>query len=540
MEQTSCVPLLPPVTIEKYQESLQHLQRYQTELPNNEICFRFLDGAKVPINPNRKYISESLKRSHVRNLQFENALFDDSSWTNSVFENVHFTDTPFINSNASYCNFAECDFTYKLNNDNIRGSNFSYANLVKSNFNHTQVKNSTFDNVTFIKCTFTESVVEESTFEGSIFENCTLKKVDLSNLNLDFAEFKNCVMSDVTLPFFHLPYIYGGIKYLYNSNEKVWVSACDIQEGKITANEYIALLPDLINYYSYYNEYFPLANIYAAQGDYDKAFAALDLGIESSEQSQNFRMLKFYCKLAAGFDFIDYATCQKLYEKIYNYHSFKKLTPYAAKDYFAQLGEIRHLLLFNDSNKSTFEIYLKTNVDSTESDKLGILLSQIEKLICVYPKESVIYSVELKHSCPWDVLLKFIINNKEYITFIACSITAILGNANTYIESIDNLKRGFALLKNKCKPASGQNAKIEKLEEERIQSEIENNKAQANYYRALTSGIPYLSDNSAECIPLTIEEAYALEEQLVKTVEEANNILAKYKIKAHLVFQNLT
>lgn len=540
MKQSSCTPLLSPVTLEKYEESLQHLQRFQTELPNNEICFRFLDGEETPINPNRKYISESLKRSHVKNLWFENALFDDSSWTNSVFENVHFINTPFINSNASYCNFADCDFTYHSEDDNIKGANFSYANLVKSDFNHTQIKNSTFDNVTFVHCTFTESVVEESTFEGSVFENCTLKKVNLSNLNLDFAEFKNCLMSDVILPFSHLPYVYGGLQYLFNFNENIWVSACDIPEGKITADEYLALLPDLINYYSYYNEYFPLANIYAAQGDYDKSFEALDLGIESSEQSQNFRMLKFYCKLAAGFDYIDYATCQKLYEKIYNYHSFKKLSPYAAKDYFAQLGEIRHLLLFNDTNKFTFEIYLKTNIDSTQSNKLGILLNQLENLISVFPEESVIYSAELKHSCPWDALLKFITANKEYIALIVYSITAILGNVNTYIESIDNLKRGLALLKNKCKPASKQTVDMKKLEEERIQSEIENNKAQADYYRALASKIPYSSNNSAECIPLSLEEASTLEKQLVKAVEEANKILEKYNIKAHLVFKNLT
>lgn len=525
-----------PISEDEYKNVSHNLQKYQEELPNNELCFQYIKSNEQDTLHNRKYISESLKRSHVENLWFRNALFDDSSWTNSIFSNVHFIDTPFINSNASYCNFVQSSFEFNSFDEGVQGSNFSYANLVNSKFQHVLIKNSTFDNVSFDNCSFNNCKITESTFEGSVFNNCTFEDVDLSNLNLDFSEFKICSMSHVILPFFQLPYIYGALTYLIHENESIWVSASGTPDGNISVKEYIKLLPELVKYYTYYNEYFPVANIYAALDDYGKSYAALELGIESARRSLNFRMLKFYCKLATTFNYVDYNNLQKIYEQIYNTNTFNTMNPYNAKDYFAQIGEIRRILLFNDSGKTSFEISMQTNIDSSESEKLGIFLGVIEHLLCNYPTNSVIYSIELKHRCPWDVILKIITNYGPFIYTIVQSLTTVLSTGNTFVESIDNLKRVLTFIKNNI---SSNRTQHSDLQEQLLKSEIGKNNAQTELLYSLIQRIENTTINPNESIILSPEEVDDLQEQLSKQVAEANKQFLKHHIKAVLVYQTL-
>ena len=99
-------------------------------------------------------------------------------------------------------------------------------------------------------------------FENTVFDNVKFKRVTFSDLNIDFAEFHCIEMEDTILPFSQIPYAFGLLDYLINTQDKVYITSASSSDKKITAQEYISLLENFEIYYINTKSYFPLANIY--------------------------------------------------------------------------------------------------------------------------------------------------------------------------------------------------------------------------------------------------------------------------------------
>lgn len=460
----------PVISKEEFKISVANLNHLGIDMYDNPLIFKNTPGGIY----RGVYKSDSFKRSNLSDCHFVEAFFDDCSWTSSTFFHVSFKKTPFINSNASFCSFNECDFLFDTESSlpKIKTSNFSYANIFNTTFENVEIINSTFDNVYFYNTIFCNGKITQSTFENTIFENTSFYHMDMSNLNLDFAEFNHIKMEDVTLSFYQMPYIFGGLSYFLNTEDDVWVYGEETRDKKISPSKYRELLPDLISYYQYYQEYFPIANIYIATGNMEQALQAIYMGIENSAMRKDFRMLKFFCKLAAKSKKFPYELLQSIYDRIYNLHQLKNMTPQENRIYFSQLGEIRKTLLFDDTDKVTMEICIKTNIETEQSEKTGVLIREIENAMSQFTPVGVIYNLELKHHCPWDIIIT-IIAMEPVIRMASLSLQGFFSTAQSLTSLLSDLSNVYKTLKDSFGNKDHQKQiKAQEIEENQLKIEL--------------------------------------------------------------------
>lgn len=421
------------VSEDAFANSLKRIEKFGYYLPTYSIKLK--DAKNLVIDQN--YKNQDLRHSSFTDCQvtganFQNAVLADSKCTDTVFKNIRLHHT-----NVEYCNFTSCKFIDEKRSMPFIGTNFSFSNFVDCELVGIEIANSTLDSVTFYNTAFRDSRFFMSTVENSKFQKCFFENVELCDLNLCFSDFEEIQMKHVSFPFYQLPYVFGGLQYFLHTDEDVFIGSESSDEKILYPNQYKQLLPDIINYFKFYNEFFPIANIYMACDESSLAYETIILGIKQSAKQKDFRMLKFLCKLAADTHMFSPKQLQALYDQIYDAASSGNLTDFERKNYFINLGVIRELLLFNDNQKSTLEYCIKTNIDNTDSKRLAILLSEIENIFTIFQDEDITYRIELKHQCPWDIIYKIIASTPQLECLIH-AFAAMLGQANTVVSFINN------------------------------------------------------------------------------------------------------
>ena len=421
------------ITDSEFEHSLENIKKsgfsmplYSTNL--KEGTASIITGAHAGEDLRRSYLSEC----KIIEADFRNAVFADSKCCNTKFDNVRFHHT-----NVEYCNFNNCEFINNKFSIPYIGTNFSFSNFTNCELTGIEIANSTLDSVSFVDTIFQDARIYMSTVENSSFSNCTFCNVELNELNLCFSDFDNVHMDHVSLPFYQLPYVFGGIKYFLNNSDNVFIGAEEPGGKVLYSEQYRQLLPDIVNFFEYYNEYFPIANIYIACDESSLAYETIVLGIQQAAKQKDFRMLKFLCKLAADSHIFPSIQLQSLYDQIYNAANFDVLTDFERKNYFINLGIIRELLLFNDSQKTTLEYRFQTNIDSTDAGRLGILIAEIESIFSVFDSQDITYRIEMKHQCPWDIIY-VIITSMPIIQLLIQSFSTLLGPANSVMTFANN------------------------------------------------------------------------------------------------------
>lgn len=425
--------LLTTVSQNAFENSLKKIEKFGFYMPTYSIELR--DAKNLIID--QDYKNQDLRHSsftgcQVTGANFRNAVLADSKCNNTVFEDIRLYHT-----NVEYCNFNSCKFIDEKRANPFIGTNFSFSNFIDCELVGIEIANSTLDSVTFYNTDFHNARIFMSTVENSKFQKCSFKNVELCDLNLCFSDFENVHMDHVSFPFYQLPYVFGGLQYFLHTDEDVFIGAEDSNGKILYPDQYKQLLPDIINYFKFYNDFFPIANIYMACGELSLAYETIILGIKQSAKQKDFRMLKFLCKLAADTHMFSSKQLQALYDQIYDAASFGNLTDFERKNYFINLGVIRELLLFNDKQKATLEYRLKTNIDNTDSNRLGILLSEIENIFTIFRDEDITYRIELKHQCPWDIIY-VIIASAPQLECLIQAFAAMVGPANSLVSLINN------------------------------------------------------------------------------------------------------
>lgn len=376
------------------------IRKYTDNVANNNLLFQ--KAYKTTYSQDYSYLS--LKRSNLINCQCKNAYFRSATLTGSTFQHTLFHNCDFLNASLDFCLFYNCDFFSDKQTKAISGANFSNTNVINSNLSNILFDKTTVSNTLFEHTTIDHCYINYSSFENSTFSNCYFKNIELRNLNLEFVEFKNCRFETVTLPFSQVPYTFGLLECIKKYKNNIWISSKEKQD-RLTIDNYIEIIPQLIPYYIYIQEYFPATNIYIFIKEYDKAFNTLMNGVQKACLEKDFRMLKYFCKLAIISGWCDRKNIKKLFDFINEIKNFEPMTEYEQHNYYLHLGDFRKILLFGDETLPTLHFHLQTNINSGEEEKLITIVRSIDNIINAFDSNKTFYSIELHHESPYDLLI---------------------------------------------------------------------------------------------------------------------------------------
>lgn len=369
------------------------------------------------------YSFNSLKRSKIIDCICENAKFISTTFTGSIFEETKFINCDLSNVSFDFCLFYRCIFSSDIMEKGIINANLGNTNFVQCKWTTLPINKSVLSNSLFEQNIFDGCTIQYSSFENTVFQSCKFKNMELRDINLEFSEFIDPVFEDVVLPFSQIPYTFGLLNTLTENREKIYVSSSSSQK-RLSVMEYFDILPQIIPYYIENQEFFPIANIYIALKDYEKAFQAILSGMRKAGIEKDFRMLKHFCKLSVSSGWCDRAKIKKLYSFIYDLKNFEPMIAYQRHNYYLHLGDFRKILLYNDNMLPTLNVRLQTNILPDKTENIALVIESLNNIIDEIGEENVISSFELHHESPYEIFL-FIIGGLVLLKLIAENIHTI-------------------------------------------------------------------------------------------------------------------
>lgn len=369
------------------------------------------------------FTSKNRRQSYYSNCIMENCVFFESGFSGSVFIDCKFIDCNFDFSTFQSCDFRNCEISYTQKKE-INGINFA-----KSIFSNCKLFNIFFQSANFGEARIENTYLEKIKFRSVVFENTLIKDTFLKDIrfasqNFDFLTIENIKTENLVMPFPAMPCIINGLDYLYNTSDNIRFTSCDKGNNRIGKAEYLALIDDFERYYIYTKAFFPLANIMIAQDRLQEAIYATLLGIIQSLKMKNYRMIYQFCKLVQNNPQFTIQHRKKLYDQIKIEIDKEDLS---TEDYHLlnmYIREIKELLLNSTCNPYLL-LDIKTNIDSSESEKIGIFINAIEKLIESHFEGKEEHSIEIRHNSLENFIVEITGEPEKLITFLASFLACI-------------------------------------------------------------------------------------------------------------------
>lgn len=330
-------------------------------------------GNKTTVNDN--FYRKDMNHTISNNNRYLKANFDYAASTGSLYKHDIFENCSMYQTDFEYCQFEDCYFSSKKN----IVSSFNCSDFIITSFKNVNFKACTFTGTLFDNCTFDNVDIQSSTLENALFDNCSFTNMNLSKLNMNFAQFVNPKMNEVILSASQIPYIFGCLKYLKNTNDNIKIS---VSKDLISINQYFkSEIFKLINKWESqvicdYKIYFPLANTYIALGNYNDAQQALSQGITKAMSLSDYRMIKFYCKLISEVDVFDKNQRHKFYNLIKCFSNSNNKNISVQRSFLRNIAEIKSLLFLNNK-KSNLNLKFLTNISIYDSQKLQNIVEHI-------------------------------------------------------------------------------------------------------------------------------------------------------------------
>ena len=412
-------------------EQLQaHVKSKRNYIGNQYL---FSKGAHLEVD----WQSQNHRREYFSDCSFIHSNLDEAGFTGGIFSG-----TSFDKCNANFTNFNNCifkDCTWQDNSASFQtGINFSqsvflHCNLYGIWFHGGNLSDAKIVNTTFNRCRFRSTL-----FEGAVFENTFLDHVRFGKLNLEFVHFRNMHCDTVTLPFPSIPYIFGGIEYLLNTTDNVRVTSAKSSNNKISKEEYLCLLPVLTTYFAGTENFFPLSNILLAQGEKQRAKATVLAGISQSLILRNYGLLFHLCELISEYSILSGRECIDLYTDIWLSAKSQRISQ---NDYYLldnTMQKIQQILLSFNQNKICF--ILETNINSNDSPKLSILLSELEQFSSLVDSNAK-NRIELRHYSPYEIFVTIWTGIEELASYIGLFYCAFMGIDKLYNKLLDDISK---------------------------------------------------------------------------------------------------
>lgn len=418
-----------------------------------------VEQLQAHVNSKRNYIGNQYLLSQGANLEVDwqsqnhrREYFSDCSFVHSNLDETGFTggifsETSFSECNINFTNFNNCTFktcSWKDDRDTFYTStNFSQSIFLNCNLDRIWLHGGNLSDAKLVNTTLNRCRFRSTQFEGAIFDNTVLDHVRFGKLNLEFVHFHNVQCDTVTLPFPSIPYIFGGIDYLLNTNDRVRITSATSSNNKISKEEYLCLLPTLTTYFAGTQSFFPLANILLAQGEMRRAKDAVLAGISQSLLLRNYGLLAHLCELISERSMFSGRECIDLYTDIWLSAKNQRITQ---NDYFLldnAMQKIQQTLLSFNQNKICF--LLETNINSTDSNGLSILLSELEQFSIMVDCNAK-NRIELRHCSPYEIFITIWTGIEEFAPYIGLFYCAFMGVDKLYNKVLDNISKAQSVV----------------------------------------------------------------------------------------------
>lgn len=392
------------------------------------------------------FFSKNFEITRFKSGKYDECTFDNCTFNMVGLSGTHFlscelNDCDFNDSNMQFCEFSQNSKLRGIDTTaNIRNSNLSQSMFCKCELEKVRFKSTTISQARFINTSFQDVYWESCTLQDNMFDNIVMQEVSLVGCNLEYSNFKNVTFKEkVTLPFHQIPYAFGLLEYLKYYPDTIQIGSISLGENSISTKEYIDLLPDLFSYYLDMDEYFPAINIALFNQDYDQVNSLIEIGIQCYIHSNDFRKIKGICKLIADNPFYDQHYMTQLYFKLVKYYNKISVTEYEKYQYSLHINDIKKILTEFDDTAPIAQLYLKTDITSADTDKLGVFCQFIEQCLGDYGISNENYFLEIRHnSLPISIWITLTQNAPEIILrAIGIIMSAIMANPEFLQTALD-------------------------------------------------------------------------------------------------------
>lgn len=395
---------------------------------------------------------KDLKNAILYESAYEECTWGESDWTDLSGNGCSFSSCDFYSSNIHNAALQHTLFDSAVfHRCDMRSSNFAYSLFTWSVIDHSVIEGCAFTGAVWNHVTLQDCEIAHSNFELCKFENSTFRNIDFRNLALKYTFFHNVHMENVALPFMQMPYTFGGMKYVFTTEDSITIASMSEEAPHMSVAEYREILPQMIVFFTGHNDYFPLANCYLANGQRDLAEEANELGIVNSAASHDFRKLYFFCVQASQELEMSREKRYQLYERIHQSVTsdrLKRAEYYEFRHYFPM---IKQLMFDNPYSRPTLALSLHTNIAADDFHKLGLLMRTLDEIAenCGVKLDS--KHLEIRHNSPnilgWfptgDIgeLLQLLHNTWEVIYPILPDLLQNAANLTTLITGAVSLHR---------------------------------------------------------------------------------------------------
>lgn len=383
----------------------------------------------------RDFTRKSMKRAKIIGSNFTKCNFSGVAAAGSQVVDSKFSQCDFTGASFQNCQFCRVEFSEL---SIINGSNFSHSVFIECKFVNISIIESTLYDCYFENCLFIDSIIRTSTTENSTLRSCSIHNIDLSHVNLEFIRFDNIGLHNVTLPPYQVPYIIGAPGFLLHTDDLVYIYS---DNGKVSLEDYRNEYNNLAAYYFAQRQYFPLANLLLALGDNLAAFNYIRQGIAESCDNFDFRMIKYYCKLACASRFTP--SQLKILFNLVTDLSYKNTWDISTlHSYMLNIGEIKELLLNNSECEQRVDFIIKTNIDKDSQNEINALYNQINSLLKSFGSENHIDSIELRHNSPYELYITCIDALSNIILMVSAmySIFAVGSKGVDFLKKLEDLR----------------------------------------------------------------------------------------------------
>lgn len=388
------------------QEAIQFLtDNYPCQTMNNN---KSIGGDEKKTLSGEKYIRRSMKRSNIYNIDYLHCTFTNIAFADSFFHEVGFINSTLDGNSFVYCNFMNCIFSNVDKGLLCSANNFSQSNFTTCTFNKFELISSGLLQCLFNNCRFEHGCLKSSTMEGSRFLGGSMSEYDLSHMNVEFIELSNISLRNVSFPFYQFPYIIGMADYILERNDTVTLYADDL---RVSMQKYIDQLFKLILFYEDKNEYFPICNLQIALNDLESAQKSLLKGIDFSLTKTDFRMVKYYCRLAQHHNLLDEVTAQRILNRVENELTKEHLLPEQLNEYITHAGEIRELIKREKRNKVHYNFRIRTNINKDDENGIIYINSLCNNLNTVLSRNPAYhegFEVAVSNYSPFEIAIDII------------------------------------------------------------------------------------------------------------------------------------
>jgi uncharacterized protein YjbI with pentapeptide repeats len=360
---------------------------------------------------NQNYEKKTLSHSFFDWCTLLHTNFNYAAVTGSFFSKCKFDDCSMYQADFEFCTFNNC----RLSAKNKIISSFNNCDFSDCFFNDSIFQSCTFTGATFQNCEFENIQIINSTLENALFFKCSFKNMNLRSLNMDFVQLVKPRMDNVVLPFSQIPYMFGCLEYLSETQDDVRISSGN--DHDISPSEYFDLaLPKLADYWSSMCSsrsefYFPLSNTYIASHNYMKALSSLSNGLQASVLATDYRMLKFYCKLISRSNLFDQTGTHKFYDHINRFAPKNRINSPQMRSFMRNIGEIR-AELFTSYETPKLIITYKTDMSLSDNEKVGVIIGKLFSYVKMSKAQTPNY-VEIKLSENSPLLISTSISGTE-------------------------------------------------------------------------------------------------------------------------------